>query len=478
MPNKNDDIGACRPPAGIWLWLALILAGCVFISSDSFWIDEGNTAYKASQATFSAWYRSMFAVTSSDAQMPGYMLYMWVWQKFSGNSEFALRLSNLPWLFLLVLAVRRFPWAVAVALTSPFILNYLNELRPYLMQIAGAALAVNGISRLKDEAPSAWTTVLAGCLVMSASSLLGVVWSLGAMVHVLVESPYRLKCRWFWLRNLAYLPAFAFLAVYYAWTLAQGQGAALMGGRFMISLAAAGYELLGLAGFGPGKTELRINPKALMDYVGILAPAALAIGGLLLWSLAGWFRRAPKRQVVAAICGVGTPLILIFSLVVLKDFRVLGRHLAPLSVLVVLLVAHAASQPRLPRRVAVLVIGLSIAGSLSLRFSDRHRKDDYRAAAAIAKDTIDHQRPVLWVADEWTAYFYGLDEAHSGWQPWRDNRPLPALSGDETVILTKPDIYDSKGGMQALLAERGFMPVRRLPAFTVFQRGAPSSTRQ
>jgi len=470
VTHETHPISTTRPPAGIWLWLALILATCVFISSDSFWIDEGNTAYKASQANFSAWSKSMFAVTSSDAQMPGYMLYMWVWQKFSGNSEFALRLSNLPWLVLLVLAVRRFPWAVAVALTSPFILNYLNELRPYLMQIAGAALAVNGISRLKDEAPSAWTTVLAGCLVMSASSLLGVVWSLGAMIHVLVESPCRLKSRWFWLRNLAFLPAFAFLGFYYAWTLVQGQGAALMGGRFLISLAAAGYELLGLAGFGPGKTELRINPKALMDYVGVLAPAALAIGGLLLWSLAGWFRHAPKRQVMAAICGVGTPLILIFSLVVLKDFRVLGRHLAPLSIPIILLVAHAASRPRLPRRVAVLVIGLAIASSFSLRFSARHRKDDYRTAAAIAKNAIKNQRPVIWVADEWTAYFYGLDESRSGWQPWRDNRSVPALTGDETVLLTKPDIYDSKGGMQALLRERGFTPVRQLPAFTIFQR--------
>jgi hypothetical protein len=478
LNHETKAIGAIRCPGGTWLWLAIILVGLVFISPDSFWIDEGNTAYKASQPTLSAWFKALFVVTGSDAQMPGYMLYTWIWQKLAGNSEFALRLSNMPWLVLLVLAVRRFPWAVAVVLTSPFILNYLNELRPYLMQIAGAALAVNGISRLKDDTPAGWTTTLAGCLVMSASSLLGVIWSLGAMVHVIVESPNRLKCRWFWMRNFAYFPGFAFLGLYYAWTLAQGQGAALMGGSFLISLAAAGYELLGLAGLGPGKIDLRINPESSAGYLWILAPATLISAGLLFWSSADWFRHASKKQVVPAICGVATPVILIFSLVLLKDFRVLGRHLAPLSVLIVLLVAHAASSPRLPRRLAVLVIGLAIASSLSLRFSTRHRKDDYRAAAAIAKEAIEHQRPVIWVADEWTAYFYGLDKNHTGWQPWRDNKPLPTLAGGETVLLTKPDIYDSKGGMQALLTERGFTPVRQLQAFTVFERNKELSGNQ
>lgn len=471
----------------IWTWLAIILIAGIFISPDSFWIDEGNTAYRAMQPDLLSWFSALTTINGSDAQMPGYMLYVWVWQKFSGNSEFALRMSNLPWLFLIIFALRRFPMAVIVALTSPFILNYLNELRPYLMQIAGASVAVNGISRLTENARSGWRRILAGCLIMCASSLLGVLWSLGALVYVITEEPSRLKFRWFWQGCLMFFPAFGALGTYYAWTLIKGQGAALMGGKFVVSLAAATYELLGLAGLGPEKVKLRIDPQSLLEYSWCLVPAALLCGGTILWSLSRWYAATSRKQVAAAACGIGIPILLLLILVILKDFRVLGRHLAPMVILLVLLIGKAATTAnsrfvsmtdRLTRISVLLVITLGIASSLSLRFAPRHRKDDYRGAVAIARDAIIRKIPVLWVADEWTAYFYGMDQGQIGWKPWRNNMPLPVLNQHELVIVTKPDIYDSKGELHSFLMERGFITAQQLPAFTVFEHPKSSALSQ
>ncbi len=465
--------------------LATILVAGVFISPDSFWIDEGNTAYRAMQPDLSSWFKALTSINGSDSQMPGYMLYVWVWQKFSGDSEFALRLSNLPWLALMVWALRRSPMAIVVALTSPFILYYLSELRPYLMQVSGAALVIHGFSRMEEHPASGWKRSLAGCLVMCASSLLGVVWSLGALIFVIIESPARLKCRWFWQSGLAFAPAFGVLAAYYAWTLAQGQGAALMGGGFVVSVAAASYELLGLAGLGPEKVRLRVDPKSLFEYAWILIPAALVTAGLILWSGYHWSSTVKRRKLPAVICGVGTPVLILLALVVLRDFRVLGRHLAPLAPLLVLLIAWAATPHPNPRQeqgkinqkaaqmMALLVIALGLASSLSLRFSARHLKDDYRGAAEIAKQAIQQQKPVIWVADRWTGYFYGLDENHSGWHPWRDSMPLPDLTGRETLLLTKPDIYDPKGGLRTLLEKQNFKATQSLPAFTIFESRLP-----
>lgn len=461
-------------------WLCVLAVTWVFVSGDSFWIDEGNTAYKASRATLKAWFFAMHEVTGSDSQMPGYMLYAWAWEKLAGDSELALRLSNLPWLILMVLAVRRFPYAVAAVLTSPFILYYLNEFRPYMMQIAGAALAITGLVNMQEKPARGWLVTLAGCLVMSASSLLGVLWSLGGLVYVLIEFPSCYNSRWFWNGIMRFAPVFALLAVYYAWTISQGQEPSLMGGGLFLSFGAAAYELLGLAGLGPSKIDLRVDPRSILAYAWIIGPAATAIVGLVIWSLIHWIASTPRRQLAAAACGIAVPCLLLFSLVVFKDFRLLGRHLAPLSIVVALSIAHGASwftgrdsidiaRQRLGLIACMLVMALGLAGGLSQRFAQRHRRDDYRTTVNLALQAIQEHRSVIWGADRWSAYFYGLDKEHTGWTPWREPMELPVLAGNELVVLSKPDIFDPKSRLRNFLDERAFHPVRLLPAFVVYE---------
>jgi hypothetical protein len=464
------------------LLLGMALA-LLFVSADSFWIDEGNTAYKASQSTLVAWWYAMHSVTGSDSQMPGYMFYVWCWEKIVPNSEFFLRLSNLPWLAVLFLSLRRFPFALAFAITSPFIIFYLSEFRPYLMQLAGAALVIRGLVDFHKTESKSWVTVLTGCLILSLASLIGVVWSLGALIYVLADSPQRLRTAWFWKISLGFAPFYAVLAAYYAWTLSQGQEAAMMGGGLFVSVGAAAYELLGLAGLGPGKAELRIDPSSVIRYMPLIAPAVLASGILIYMGLYQWVSTTPWKRVLPAALAVGLPLCLLLALVIFKDFRLLGRHLAPLSILMTLLFAKVAagfwtSQPgavRLPtlwlvRAVVLLVLGFGVTSNVALRFAERHRKDDYRGAASIAHQAMKEDRPVIWIADKWTAHYYGLNEQKRGWTDWREPQPIPELTGDEIILYSKPDIYDSLGRFSEHLKVNGFSNTHNMPAFKSYKR--------
>ena len=79
-------------------YLAGLAVGALAISHQSFWMDEGNTAFKAILPTFAEWKFFTFRLGGSDVQMPAYMLLVWAWAKAGFLSEYALRLINpAPW---------------------------------------------------------------------------------------------------------------------------------------------------------------------------------------------------------------------------------------------------------------------------------------------------------------------------------------------------------------------------------------------
>src|ERR1035437_2144870 len=80
--------------------LVVVLAA---ISRSSFWIDEGWSAYKAIQPTFSSWWGAVLWEHSQNMLLPLYMVALWVWEKVFGPGEWALRMFNAP-CFLLTIA--------------------------------------------------------------------------------------------------------------------------------------------------------------------------------------------------------------------------------------------------------------------------------------------------------------------------------------------------------------------------------------
>lgn len=469
--------------------LAALLVGLVAVGGRSFWIDELLTAERARQPDLSALWSTLRGDNGSEVQMPLYMAAVWLWEKLAGHGEHAMRSLNL--LFLVPAAALwtgglpgRLRWAgLAVLLSSPFLWHYLNEARPYALQIAATLAAAVAayrwhLSRRDGRPSTAWCWLFAAALfALASSSLLGAVWTaFGWTAFALLTARhfplFRQPDRALVTSALLLLP----LAAYYAWTLLIGAGATKAFGSGITTLAFSVYELLGFSGHGPGRLELREQgPGALFGFA--LIP--LSVHGLFL-ALAFFLglrslRELHLTRVFLVLAGFALGgLALIWGAGLALHFRVLGRHLAPLLPLLLLPLAAALATLRSrDKRSAAPVLAflaLSFVSCLGLRFAPRHATDDYRGAVAAAGEFSEGKH--LW----WNAEKLGL----SLYDPTLLSRTslivnqapeeLAQLPAPSLVVTSKPDIYDRDGHLAKWLKHNGFTPVQALPAFVVWQR--------
>lgn len=491
------------------LWGVVLAISLLAISHQSLWIDEALTAVKARQATLERWWQAMAQEKASDLQMPLYMLYVWGYEKVFGASEWALRAANLPWFVAGVAAFtvvfppgdRRRLIAAGLTVGSPFAWYCLDEARPYAMQLGASLMVVGALGHLVRSgawrpAPTAtarpcetWPTALFGfaLFVLSGSSLLGMVWAGAGLVALVVLLPRsRLltllrQQRRLWLAAGVGLLAFG---AYYLWTLRVGARASATATTGWRNTGFIGYELLGFSGLGPGRLELRSSSLRAFDPFW----AGLTLHGLTTAILFGaavrdWFKSGSARLGVAILaCSVPTAFILGTGW--MAHFRVLGRHFTPcLPALLLVLVTGWAALWRSGRTWARLVLLLYCASTvwscLALRTAPRHLKDDYRAAAAVARAALAEGRAVWWNAAEAGAQYYRLPanaESPTGRAALLLFNPpsvaLERLPLPDLVIVSKPDLYDRHGAVGGYVRERGFQATKILPAFTVWERKA------
>ncbi len=485
------------------LLLLSLVAGLAAVSPRSLWIDEANTALIVRQPTVAAAWQQAWQASGSTLQMPAHLGLLFAWEKVLGHSELALRWFNLPFFLLgqlafLVLLRDRPRLAVAACLlaaVNPFVWAYLDEARPYMMQYGAAcwlaaslaawSLGPPGKDRVVTPLQTAW--LMAMVFLVCGASLLGYAWSGSFLLAA------GLLLRWGGTVRLhrpaavaaalvVGLAALGLLLVYYLWTFAAGARASSVGSTGWINLVFVAYELLGFAGLGPGRPELRAAPiPALIKHLPALLVAAGITGGFFsafVWMV---WRRRPSTVVVAAwVLAAGLPLIFLVGLGMVGEFRVLGRHFTPALPMVVLAAAWTCARLWSPgswklRAAACLLPALWLTSSWSFRSLPRHAKDDYRAAAAVVRTSgIDPHR-VWWAADLDGALYYGLPasrrpEQGRVWvlmnpQPGElEARPWPAL-----VVLSKPDIYDGSGALAAWLSQNRWRPTRSFQAFICYE---------
>ncbi len=476
------------------------LAAVVAISSQSLWIDEALTAMKAQQPTLAGWWRAMVAERASDLQMPLYMIYVWGWVKVFGASEWMLRAANLPWFLAGIMALgvaargRNGRWAflLLAAGASPFCWGYLNEARPYAMQLGASFLILAALGRLSESEldhfqERRWTAGFAvGVGVLCGASLLGAVWAFAALAAAWGVIPRsRRPDLWQNTRSVGLLLGvwLVFLGLYYLWTLRLGARASAAAETSVKTLAFVGYELLGFSGLGPGRLTLReAGPAALQGYEWVLGGYALLLTLLLAAGIRAGVDSGHERSarvIAAGLCGSSAFLLLAGWI---AHFRVLGRHFAPLAAVGLLLLSLGADwlwrARRWPARAAVLgFFALSVWSSLSLRFAPRHQRDDYRGAAALARTALAAHRTVWWNANPQGAAYYRLpttgEPSDPGAALWLVNpraTTLDSLPRPDLVVASKPDIYDVEGALAAYLQRSGFTQIRDLPAFAVWER--------
>ncbi len=493
--RKSEVKFPARPALGC---VALLLVS-VFtaITSDGFWIDECWTAEFAKAPTLRESWNYMERLRFPEIQAPLYMIYIWGWVHLFGSSEWVMRAASAPWFlagalilvhYLIRLRIPVMVPALVIAL-SPFAWFYLNEARLYAMQL-GFACAVVGAglemvrSQVQGEVNRASVRIFTVALIgLCGSNVLGAVFGAMYFVVLLIVTGFRKSFKTIQSAPLTCSLAALFLiglAGYYAWTVTVSPRAASIGTTTPQTLAFVIYELLGMAGLGPSRTLLRSSgASVLKPYV----PWLLAYFVLVAAVLTGGFKEAASRvglkRFLLLIFLLATPPVLLAAVGVTVRFRMLGRHLTPfLPVLWVFLslgIAVLWRRGLFGKLAGSSFFLLALLSCLSLRFDERHNKDDYRGAAARAREAQAKGEVVWWAADGAGGRYYGLPTIEKNVSTNvllvvnvspADLLPLPA---PDLIAVSKPDTYDRSGAVTRYTIER-YYSREELPAFTIYRR--------
>jgi hypothetical protein len=481
------------------LLVAILLTVVVLSATDnrSFWIDESAMAEFAKKPTIAECWRAMLRVP--EVQQPLYMLYMWSYTHLFGSGEWALRIAGLPWF---VVGACVFVWAlgrslgstmapVLVIATNAFLWYYANEARVYLLQL-GLALGVVGCAIECIRSAHCGATgirpfqfFLASLVLFCGTSILAAAWGAFFLVAFLVCIPTVTWLQWFraarWTTAVCAV-GLAVLAAYYTWTMTLHARASTVGTTTMQTMVFVFYELLGAAGLGPGRNDLRgTGASALKPFAAPVLAYAGVVGWVMWYGAKEIVRRFELKRVLLVAALVLIPFLLLCAIGITTRFRVLGRHATPLLPFVwVVLIFGISRIVQAKARTSLIVAGLfcclSLVSALSIRFAARHEKDDYRDAAAFARRAALAGGTVWWNADNLGADYYHLsqDDPNLGRRvnlvintSAEDLKNLPEPG---TVVISKPDTYDLDGAVAEYIAAGHYDVAARFAGFIIWKK--------
>jgi hypothetical protein len=480
----------------VWLALGILLLP-LMITSESLWLDEGDTAMYALQPDFHSWRQHLSHDLAADCQMPLSMFFAWVTGQMLGTHEWQLRASNVLWGALALFAFYRagkrlnLPWLPLLLAIQPYFWFYSNEARPYALQIACGSWLFAGFAEfiaLKGAGESwAWVFASAAVFLCLATMLAPLPVAVIAITGGIIAS----LCQWKVSRKsililfggaIANIP----IAIYYCSTLARGAKGAQLWHVDLKFFGYVIYELTGLTGLGLPIEKIREMGKsphlfaALGEHVfQFVLPATCFLLLVLVLTLGLCQRRRNSPTGLTAglvgILSVNSLAFIIVAICLQKAFW--ARHFAPVFPFYVALLAiaiqrlfenHSLFSKLLP---CVLMV-LLFFSSLSLRFAARHRKEDYKTAAQIAQLALDEQKSVWWVAGVLPAQYYHLDCAllrpEAGKVFFPQSAEIQNFPAPDVIILSKPDIFDDRGTVQGLIRQNHYHLEKVLQSFVIW----------
>lgn len=399
-----------------WLFLAF-LSFFFSLNNQSFWIDECCTALCAMQKNMEGCWQQICQIGGSDAQIAFYYYLLFLWHHLTGaESELTLRLFNAFWVLLSAWFFKKEPKAMVILLFSPFFIYYANELRPYILQIA-ASCAVSMLFYQVSQGQAIKFHVLFGALFfLCLTSLTGVVWALGFTAAFFIMAFRQFRGQSFWKSVLWWIFPFTGLAVYYLYTLFIGARAVSISSDWLINLGASIYELVGLAGLGPSRLELRqctsfdalweVNGLGFGVVFGLILMAGLVYGIIL------WNKQATKPVLLALFVLALVPGAVFFYGTGKMDFRFSGRHCAPLLPVLCLAWSQLLSWNWLASNIFRTILWLLMmiiwgVSDFRIRFNDLYSRENYRTAVSYCKLLRENNVNVLLLCNGAGKKFYG-----------------------------------------------------------------------
>ena len=126
---------------------------------------------------------------------------------------------------------------------------------------------------------------------------------------------------------------------------------------------------------------------------------------------------------------------------------------------------------------ALGLLAVWVVSALELRFTRRHKRDDYRTAAVVANAALVDGKEVWWCASQGPAIYYHVkikgDEPNSKgirliW--WPVPKDLSNLKPPHIVLFSKASLTDPNGALSSYLHDHQYRQTDKFPAFTAWEK--------
>ena len=510
-----------------WLIIAVISATLLMLapSNRSLWIDEGWSAriIMAPGNLAQLWQMILHDSAGMPAQL-GHSFMGFLLGGILGYSEHSLRVANLVWAFAGVAAFTfagkklGISWLPLAFAANPFVWFYVDEIRPYAMQLAaGSWMMVSFLYfisvNISASSRTLWTNVFwfSSFVAYAASALGG--FSIAAACCAALAALFFAKqfpLRGVWLSSVIWVILLSTLTAFYSYFIfMKGAGASKQWSPSLMNVAFAFYEISGIMGLGPSRDAIRAAAKAgglesltqlFIPYIGGLA-AYTAVLGIAAYGIM-------KKSACASStskCALWLSIVVVLGLMLmligasLANWPFWGRHVAPLFPFASVAFALGFSALGTVGRIgAGIWITLMLLGSLHGRFIQTGQSDDYRSASQIAAEHVSAGQVVWWSADTLTPNYYklfpasifdqqkmklSLPDGPSTWPRMKTNtiplcysvlglsqEKLAQLPTPHLVITSKPDIWDPSGEIRMWLINANFVVTDNYPSFQVWRK--------
>jgi hypothetical protein len=475
------------------------------LSNGSLWIDEGTTALFASFNSIRDVLNCLSHFPASESQMPGYVVYIWMWTRLFGHSEFMLRAANLPFIFWFYITLmysslskRKIYLIVCILTLSPYMWYHLNEARNTTILVALSFIILIHLHEyFKNGLKLVNVSVVIAAFALGLSFNLLFIFFFIPLVYLVIQNLSADKRS---LKNLMYslkyplmlfLPLCSALIFYYGYTLFHGAGG-MRQQPGISNIVEVFYEYGGFLGLGPPRNNLREYGSlrlSIRDKITLVI--SLIIFTLAAWEILAFFWKKKQMRFVVADLYLHSFLIafvVFYAVSMIMHFRFWGRHgafLYPLLImyLSVLIDTILSYKPR--KYFYMLMYGamaLWFFSDLEIRFDSVYQKENYRLAAEIVKElhTTNHFQ-VVWAGHDLTAAYYGLTMV---------DRPTPAmwpaqlsiyssdiLTWDPTipskkcilVLFKKYDLFDPNNVVREYAAQYTCKILYETPDFLIYE---------